>query len=299
MPLIRRNAFNYLDNKPHCHGIILFVLWLTGQSIIKGQMDMTKKIAAAAVVVAAITAMFLISDRFNRDAYADKKYTVKSGDTLSGVTGVYGSTVEGLKQAANGLSPDNLVPGQVLKMPGDSGDRPLGQVLREKGIIRPAVGLKIVVDKSDHALSLYYGNTWLKSYNVEFGEGGLGDKKVQGDKKTPEGTFYIAEKKSYSTPDYFIGSRWMMLSYPNKEDADRGLWGGLIDKWTHDRIVAALSSGSTPPQYTPLGGRIGIHGGDRPELGDSWTYGCIGLANRDVEDFYDYVGIGTPVVIRQ
>jgi murein L,D-transpeptidase YafK len=171
-------------------------------------------------------------------------------------------------------------------------------LLGEKGI-DPAGELKIVIDKSDHTLSLFYRNTWLKTYHVELGEGGPGDKVRQGDKKTPEGTFYITEKKSYSPPDYFIGSRWMMLSYPNKEAADRGLWSGLIDQLTRDGIVAALSNGTTPLQYTPLGGRIGIHGGDRPELGNNWTYGCVGLTNSDVEDFYDYVAIGTPVIIRQ
>ncbi|HBV96325.1 MAG TPA: hypothetical protein DEF36_04705 [Desulfotomaculum sp.] len=221
---------------------------------------MKKKMAAITLVMAVLSAVFFIFDRPDREAFAENN--------------------PGIKAAV-------------------SNDQPLGQVLREKGITNPGSGLKIVVDKSDHDLSVFYGNTRLKSYHVELGEGGLGYKQVQGDKKTPEGTFFIAEKKTYSPPDYFIGSRWLLLSYPNKEDADRGLWEGIINKLTHDQIVAALSSGSAPPQYTPLGGRVGIHGGDRPELGDNWTYGCVGLTNSDVEDFYDYVVIGTPVVIRQ
>lgn len=180
----------------------------------------------------------------------------------------------------------------------DKSGNSLKQLLSEKGITNPGAGLKIVIDKSDHTLSLFYRDSRLKSYHVELGEGGLGDKVRQGDKKTPEGIFYIVEKKTYSPPDYFIGSRWMMLSYPNKEEADRGLWSGLINRLTHDQIVSALSNGMAPPQYTPLGGRIGIHGGDKPELGDNWTWGCIGLSNSDVEDFYDFVEIGTPVVIR-
>ncbi|MHB8156092.1 MAG: L,D-transpeptidase [Desulfocucumaceae bacterium] len=47
---------------------------------------------------------------------------------------------------------------------------------------------------------------------------------------------------------------------------------------------------SPSPVYTPGGQDWHTRGG---------TYGCIGLANRDVEEFYDYVVIGTPVVIRQ
>lgn len=84
-----------------------------------------------------------------------------------------------------------------------------------------------------------------------------------------------------------------MISYPNSEDADRGLWQGLIDQWAHDEIKAAFSDGRTPPQYTALGGRIGIHGGDKPDFDNNWTWGCIGLTNSDIEDFYDYVSIGT------
>ncbi|MFZ5633121.1 MAG: L,D-transpeptidase family protein [Bacillota bacterium] len=189
--------------------------------------------------------------------------------------------------------------GPGSRQPAGEQVKPLWEVLREKGITDPGPGLKIVIDKSDHTLSLFYGNTWLKSYHVEFGEGGMGDKEVAGDRRTPEGTFYVSEKSVLTPPDYYLGSRWLRLSYPNTEDAGRGLRQGLIDRWTHDAIVAAFSSGKTTPQRTALGGGIGIHGGDKPEFGDNWTWGCIGLTNRDIEDFYNYVGIGTPVMINK
>lgn len=175
--------------------------------------------------------------------------------------------------------------------------KPLWQVLQERGI-NPWAGMKIVIDKSDHTLSLFSGNTWIKSYHVELGEGGLGDKQVSGDLRTPEGTFYITERSVLSPADYYLGSRWLRISYPTVEDADRGLWQGLISRWTRDQIAAAISSGITPPQGTALGGGIGIHGGDKPELGDNWTWGCIGLTNADIEDFYNYAGVGTKVMIK-
>jgi len=175
-------------------------------------------------------------------------------------------------------------------------EKPLWQVLREKNTTTVT---KIVVDKSEGTLSLYARNKWLKSYWVEFGEGGAGDKQYAGDKKTPEGNFYITEKSVLSPSDKYLGSRWMRLSYPNIEDADRGLRQGLIDRYTRDAVVAAFSSGKTPPQRTALGGGIGIHGGDKPEFGDNWTWGCIALSNSNVEDFYNYVAVGIPVVIQK
>ena len=177
--------------------------------------------------------------------------------------------------------------------------KPLREVLREKGVAVPVTEVTIVVDKSAHTLTLYSQGTWLKSYPAAIGDGGDGDKEVAGDHRTPEGTFYICEKAVLDPPDEYLGSRWMRLSYPSIEDAARGLEQQLIDRQTYDAIIAACVGGQTPPQNTALGGGIGIHGGSKPEWGSHWTWGCIGLANSDIEDFYDYVPVGTRVVIQQ
>lgn len=158
--------------------------------------------------------------------------------------------------------------------------------------------LLLVVDKSAHTLTLFRNGMPVRSYHVAIGDGGPGDKEVAGDHRTPEGTFYVCEKLVIDPPDKYLGSRWMRLSYPSVEDAARGLQQGLIDQVTYAAIVTACSSRQIPPQETALGGGVGIHGGSRPEWGDYWTWGCIGLTNADVEDLYDRVAIGTPVVIR-
>jgi LysM repeat protein len=47
---------------------------------------------------------------------AARRYTVKSGDTLSGIAATYGITVKAIK-AANGLTGNVIRPGQVLVIP--------------------------------------------------------------------------------------------------------------------------------------------------------------------------------------
>ena len=240
----------------------------------------------------------------NNDAY-----TVKPGDSLYLIAAKSGTTVATLKQA-NQLSSDAIHPGQVLKVPAGqtvpqpkpqpqtgNGEKSLTQIMKENGISLSNPRLRIVVDKSAKTLSVLAGDTWLKTYHVELGDNGTGDKKVSGDHKTPEGTFYIAEANVLSPADEYLGTRWMRLSYPSIEDAERGLSQGLIDQSTYNAIVNAINQGQIPPQRTALGGGVGIHGGSTPDKGPNWTWGCVGLTNKDVEDFFNYVTVGTQVQI--
>lgn len=181
----------------------------------------------------------------------------------------------------------------------DNQEKKFSTILQEKGITSLASGLKILVDKSEHTLSLVYNGTSLKSYHVELGSGGMKDKEVEGDRKTPEGTFYVTNKEVLDPADEYLGTRWLGVSYPNAEDANRGLSRGLIDKQTYEDIIDAFNRVQNPPQDTVLGGNIGIHGGSVPSFGSNWTWGCIGLSNADIEDFYNYITIGTPIIVQQ
>lgn len=211
---------------------------------------------------------------------------------------------------ANRLNSDLIYPGQVLIIPRSANpfsppgsqpaptSKPLKQILTEKGITGQIPNLKIVVDKSAHILTLYSGATPLKTYRISLGDGGLGDKVKAGDHKTPEGQFYISERSVLTPTDEFLGSRWMEISYPNKEDADRGLAFGLIDHATRDRIYAAINNKQIPPQYTVLGGGVGIHGGVDNNGTKDWTYGCMALTEKDVSEIFDYIGVGTSLYIQ-
>lgn len=161
------------------------------------------------------------------------------------------------------------------------------------------LALSIIVNKTERTLSLINNDQLVKTYPIDIGDAGLGDKVRQGDHKTPEGEFYITQRLPIEPGDEFLGTRWFRLGYPNIEDAERGLATGLIDQATHDQIVGAIARGVTPPQYTALGGGVGIHGGATEAFGSDWTFGCVGMSDRDIEEFFDDVPVGTKVIIEK
>lgn len=155
---------------------------------------------------------------------------------------------------------------------------------------QPTAGLRIVITKSERRLDLHTADGVVRTYRVGLGSDALGDKEREGDGRTPEGEFYVCVKNPESKFYRSLG-----LSYPNRLDAERGLREGLISDDESDRIVEAIDNGKTPPQDTPLGGEIYIHGGGAQS---DWTAGCIALDNENMQDLYDAVDIGTPVTIK-
>lgn len=157
--------------------------------------------------------------------------------------------------------------------------------------------LRLVIWKSQYTLTLYKGDTPLKTYRAVFGRGFQdGDKRMQGDKRTPEGEFYIctmnASKRFY---------RFMGLSYPGLKHAEYGLQSKLISPADYAMIKKAIDGRQPPPWETRLGGAVGIHGRiaggsvDQPDM--NWTDGCIALDNAAVDEIYSVVSLGTPVTI--
>lgn len=149
---------------------------------------------------------------------------------------------------------------------------------------------RIVVFKSKRQLELYSNGAVVRTYRVGLGRNPVDDKQREGDRATPEGEFYIFTKNPKSA--YFLS---LGISYPNIEDAERGLRSGLITRAQHDQIVSAIKRKASPPQYTALGGLIYIHGNG---AGSDWTWGCVALENEDIKELYQSVAIGTPVTIK-
>ncbi len=144
--------------------------------------------------------------------------------------------------------------------------------------------ISILIDKSDHKLVLLADTAIIKEYPVVFGGNPVDDKLRQGDKCTPEGTFYMASKYPHKKWSKFI---W--INYPTDES------------W--QKHNAAKQKGIIPGN-SKIGGEIGIHGVPEGmdkliDLGINWTLGCISMKNRDVNEIYPYISESTVIVIRK
>ncbi|MFZ5639557.1 MAG: L,D-transpeptidase [Bacillota bacterium] len=178
----------------------------------------------------------------------------------------------------------------------DEPHRPLSEIVIDRKISKP----RIIVSKRQKTLIVFDGDRLLKTYTVSLGTNPSLDAKIKDkDNLTPEGTYYVVEKTSFGTPRRFLGSRWLGLNYPNFEDAKRGFKEGLITSKDFLAIEKAALEHVPPPKDTPLGGIIGIHGGGSPLLGSSWTNGSIGMYNKDVEELFEYIPLGTEVLIKK
>jgi murein L,D-transpeptidase YafK len=168
---------------------------------------------------------------------------------------------------------------------------------RAEAVTGRAARPTIIIYKSKRRL-LYFENDILKRrFSVVLGKEPRGQKVRRGDLRTPEGEYYVTSKKSKSRFHRFLG-----LSYPNIEDAERGMLKRLITRRDFERIKRAIRSGRQPPWSTPLGGYIGIHGeGEYRDFTGryriNWTEGCISVSDRDMDVLYRLVEIGTPVLI--
>lgn len=156
----------------------------------------------------------------------------------------------------------------------------------------------VLIDTRSKTLVVMEGNRPIEIFpKIALGTSGAGVKFVRGDNKTPVGTFRVGWINDNSRFNRFFG-----LTYPNLDYAERGYRTGLIDAPTYWAIRAALAAGQTPPQNTPLGGAIGIHGVGRGDpvihANFNWTSGCVALNNYQIERLARWVNVGTRVVIR-
>jgi len=154
----------------------------------------------------------------------------------------------------------------------------------------PLKNPRILVTKSMRRLELFSDGVVVRTYHVGLGLNPVADKRQQGDRCTPEGDFYVFTRNDKSA--YYLS---LGISYPNIEDAERGLRDRLISRSQHDAIVNAIKRKTKPPQNTKLGGDIYIHGNG---ASSDWTWGCVALENGDIQELFDAVPVGTLVTIQ-
>lgn len=148
---------------------------------------------------------------------------------------------------------------------------------------------RIVIRKKQRLLKIYDGKRLIRKYKFALGFAPVGDKKAEGDGKTPEGEFYVCAKNPASK--FYLS---LALSYPNEKAAKRGLKEKIITQTEHDAIIKAVAEKRMPLQNTRLGGEIYIHGGG---IEEDWTKGCVALRNEEMKEIFDAIPIGTTVKI--
>ena len=133
--------------------------------------------------------------------------------------------------------------------------------------------------------------------NISIGSGGTAEIRRRGDETTPLGVFHVAWIDRKNRYDTFFG-----LDYPSEEIARRAYAEGTISRAEFEAIIEAIKHHRIPPQTTPLGGRLGIHGIGRGDLriheDFNWTNGCVALTNPQIRRLSRWVHLGTRVVIR-
>lgn len=143
----------------------------------------------------------------------------------------------------------------------------------------------VTIFKKRHQLIVYYKGRLFKTYHAVFGRSfEPGTKLWEGDRRTPEGVYAIVEKHPSRRWDWFL-----TLNYPNE-----------IDRHRYEQMRVSGEVPNEDGHPVGVGGRIGIHGSDEPNLnrGDiNWTTGCISVDDEDVEELTRLLPKGTLVII--
>ncbi len=174
-----------------------------------------------------------------------REYTIAPGDTLSRIAARH-NTGMGLLVRLNNIADPNLIRvGRKLKVI----DGPF----------------RVEVDKGERILSVYRGETFIRSYPVALGQRD----------STPEGEFQVLRKLenppwtdpyhrtivTADDPDYPLGTRWI--------------------------------------EFIPPPGAYGIHGSKVvEEIGTEASFGCVRLLHPQEEEVYDFLTLGSTILIR-
>jgi len=135
---------------------------------------------------------------------------------------------------------------------------------------------RVVVNKSERKLFLYKDDRVLREFEIALGLAPNGPKMREGDFRTPEGNYYLTNRRLKS--DFFMA---IQVSYPNAADIARAQAQGV-------------SAGSL----------IMIHGlpvepkkSAKFYATNDWTNGCIAVSNAAMIDIWQMTKPNTPITI--
>ena len=136
---------------------------------------------------------------------------------------------------------------------------------------------KVIIEKAARQLHLLQNGKAFRTFKIALGIRPEGDKKKEGDFRTPEGSYLLDARNQNS--DFFLSIR---ISYPDQKDR-----------------LEARQRGVDP------GGAIMIHGQpNEPPRSEAyyktqdWTNGCVAVSNSDMIDIWLMTDENTPIEIR-
>ena len=203
------------------------------------------------------------------------------------IAGVGGAWVRARVGGAAGSQESLLEPLRPMRfLPIVRDEAALEEISRTAGVALPRHAqepLRLVVEKSRRLLRVVAAEDGraIKAYPVALGGSPEGAKEREGDQRTPEGRYVLQPR--HESPSF---GTCFFVCYPNAKDAERGREAGLISDRQAAAIRAAEGDRRSPPQDTPLGGLILVHGTSNRSQGAltrlDWTLGCIALENPDL-----------------
>ena len=167
----------------------------------------------------------------------------------------------------------------AVAAPAGAPAHPKASPLRQEARLTPGTGLhadRVIVLKSERRMVVLQDNKAIRVYHIALGRYPVGPKRRAGDARTPEGE-YTLDYKLEDSAFY----RAIHISYPNSRD-----------------IARAEAAGIDP------GGKIMIHGlpnhvsaayVGHPKI--DWTQGCIAVTDREMDELWKLVDVGTPIDI--
>lgn len=176
---------------------------------------------------------------YSRQAVLDPPYTVEPGATLERIAERYGVPWRLLAKINGIAQPEQLAPGQSLK------------------VIRGPFEARIYLSRSE--LVLFVRDYYAGRFPLTVGS----------DASTAPGIYRVCEK--FESPSYYTPTGVISPGDPNNPLGR--LWIGL-------------------------GGRLGIHGPGQPDLtGQPNPPGAFILSEKDIEDVYDILSVGSQITI--
>lgn len=167
------------------------------------------------------------------------------------------------------------------------------------GLELPLRDARIEISTAKKTLTLFAGETVIKRFDIAVGRNQQCGVIWKGSGSTPFGEYKIAEK-IHREDVLRRGSRFLRINFPSPDDLERAWERERIPDADFDRLVDLAERGEPLGTLDALETSVGIQGNWFHVRGfNVASDGSVSLRNGDINELYEYVEVGTPVIIRR